>query len=121
MTGVECRFASGPFTGQRLGDVWRTLPPAWTGTKISAPDCSFPLLVKFIFAEENLSVQVHPDDEYAARHEQAAGGRGKNEMWYILRAAPGASVLAGLKPHVTHAALERAIAEGSAEDLLERL
>jgi len=121
MTGVECRFASGPFTGQRLGDVWRTLPPAWTGTKISAPDCSFPLLVKFIFAEEKLSVQVHPDDEYAARHEQAAGGRGKTEMWYAIRARPDAEVLAGLKPGVTREIFKRAIEDGSAEDCLEHV
>ena len=121
MTGVECRFASGPFTGQRLGDVWRTLPPAWTGMKISAPDCSFPLLVKFIFAEEKLSVQVHPDDEYAARHEQAAGGRGKTEMWYAIRAQPDAEVLAGLKPGVTREIFKRAIEDGSAEDCLEHV
>ncbi len=59
---------------------------------------AFPLLIKFIFAEEKLSVQVHPDDDYAARHEQAAGGRGKTEMWYAVRARPGAEVLVGLKP-----------------------
>jgi mannose-6-phosphate isomerase len=121
MTGVECRFASGPYTGQRLGDVWRTLPSAWTGTKISASDCSFPLLVKFIFAEEKLSVQVHPDDEYAARHEQAAGGRGKTEMWYAIRARPDAEVLAGLKPGVTPEIFKRAIEDGSAEDCLEHV
>jgi mannose-6-phosphate isomerase len=121
MTGVECRFASGPYTGQRLGDVWRTLPSAWTGTKISAPDCSFPLLVKFIFAEEKLSVQVHPDDEYAARHEQAAGGRGKTEMWYAIRARPDAEVLAGLKPGVTPEIFKRAIEDGSAEDCLQHV
>ena len=121
MTGVECRFASGPFTGQKLGDVWRTLSSAWTGTKISAPDCSFPLLVKFIFAEEKLSVQVHPDDEYAARHEQAAGGRGKTEMWYAIRARPDAEVLAGLKPGVTREIFKRAIEDGSAEDCLEHV
>ncbi len=121
MTGVECRFASGPFAGQKLGDVWRTLPSAWTGTKISAPDCSFPLLVKFIFAEEKLSVQVHPDDEFAARHEQAAGGRGKTEMWYAIRARPDAEVLAGLKPGVTPEIFKRAIEDGSAEDCLQHV
>ncbi len=76
------------------------------------------MLIKFIFAEEKLSVQVHPDDEYAARHEQAAGGRGKTEMWYAIRARPRAEVLAGLKPEVTPEIFKRAIAEGSAEDCL---
>lgn len=121
MTGVECRFASGPFAGQKLGDVWNSLPSAWTGTKISAADGPFPLLIKFIFAEEKLSVQVHPDDEYAARHEQAAGGRGKTEMWYAIHARPGAEVLAGLKPSVTPELFKRAIADGSAEDCLQHV
>jgi mannose-6-phosphate isomerase len=118
MSGVECRFASGPFAGQKLGDVWSTLPSAWTGTKISASDAPFPLLVKFIFADEKLSVQVHPDDDYAARYEKAAGGRGKTEMWYAIHARPGAEVLAGLKPGVTPEIFKRAIEDGSAEDCL---
>jgi mannose-6-phosphate isomerase len=121
MTGGECRFASGPFAGQKLGDVWSTLPSAWTGTHINAADGPFPLLVKFIFAEEKLSVQVHPDDEYAARHEQAAGGRGKTEMWFAIRARPGAEVLAGLKPGVTPEMFRRAIEDGSAEDCLQHV
>jgi mannose-6-phosphate isomerase len=118
MTGVECRFASGPFAGQKLGDVWRTLPTVWTGTQAGGADGSFPLLVKFIFADEKLSVQVHPDDDYAARHEQAAGGRGKTEMWYAIHARPGAEVLAGLKPGVTPEMFKRAIQDSSAEDCL---
>jgi len=122
MTGVECRFASGPFAGQKLGDVWPTLPLAWTGTKGGgAADGSFPLLVKFIFADEKLSVQVHPDDDYAARHEKAAGGRGKTEMWYAIHARPGAEVLAGLKPGVTAQIFKRAIEAGSAEDCLQHV
>jgi mannose-6-phosphate isomerase len=121
MTGVECRFASGPFAGQKLGDVWRTLPPAWTGTKINSADDPFPLLVKFIFADEKLSVQVHPDDESAARHEKAAGGRGKTEMWYAIHAQPGSQVLAGLRPGVTPEIFKHAIADGSAEDCLQHV
>jgi mannose-6-phosphate isomerase len=121
MTGVECRFASGPFAGEQLGDVWRSLPSAWTGTKISAGDAPFPLLVKFIFADEKLSVQVHPDDDYAARYEKAAGGRGKTEMWYAIHARPGAEVLAGLKPGVTREIFKRAIEDGSAEDCLQHV
>ena len=107
MTGADSRFAGGPFTGQTLGEVWPQMPPEWTGTRIERRGL-FPLLVKFIFAEAKLSIQVHPDDAYAARHEQAAGGRGKTEMWYALRAAQGAGVLVGLKPEVTRASFERA-------------
>jgi mannose-6-phosphate isomerase len=81
----------------------------------------FPLLVKFIFAEDKLSVQVHPDDEYAGKHEKAAGGRGKTEMWYALGAQPGAEVFVGLKPGVTRESFQRAIAGGTAEECLERI
>jgi len=77
--------------------VWPKMDAPWRGTAVSGEGI-FPLLTKFIFTAEKLSVQVHPDDDYAAEHEAAAGGRGKTEMWYAMRAAPGAEVLAGLKP-----------------------
>ena len=120
MTGSECRFANGPFAGKMLGEAWREMPPEWAGTRADRSS-AFPLLVKFIFPEEKLSVQVHPDDDYAARHEQAAGGRGKTEMWYALRARPGAEVLVGLKPEVTRDSFARAIADGTAEECLEHV
>ena len=120
MTSNKSRFADGPFAGQTLGHAWPAMPPAWTGTRIPRGG-AFPLLVKFIFAEEKLSVQVHPDDSYASHHEQAAGGRGKTEMWYTLQARPGASVLVGLKPAVTREAFELAISDGTAEECLERV
>jgi mannose-6-phosphate isomerase len=119
MTGDECRFAGGPFSGEKLGDVWPAISVEWKGTSLIGG--SFPLLIKFIFAEDKLSVQVHPDDEYASRHEQAAGGRGKTEMWYAVRARPDAEVLVGLKPGVTRQSFERAIASGTAENCLERV
>ncbi len=120
MTGSECRFANGLFVGQKLGEAWPKMPPEWTGTAVDRSG-AFPLLVKFLFPEDKLSVQVHPDDDYAARHEQAAGGRGKTEMWYAVDARPGAEVLVGLKPGVTRESLERAIADGTAENCLERV
>jgi len=77
-----------------------------------------PLLVKFIFPEEKLSVQVHPDDEYARLHEAAAGGAGKTEMWYVVSAREGAAVRVGFQPGVTRESFQRAIADGTAEDCL---
>ncbi len=62
------------------------------------PDSSFPLLIKLIDAADRLSVQVHPDDAYAARVEN---DRGKTEMWYILEAEPGATLLFGLREGCT--------------------
>jgi len=120
LTGNDCRFADGPFAGQTLGEVWCDMPPEWVGTAVDRSG-AFPILVKFIFPEEKLSVQVHPDDDYASRHEQAAGGRGKTEMWYAMQARPGAEVLVGLKPSVTREQFQRAISDGTAEDCLEHI
>jgi mannose-6-phosphate isomerase len=118
MTGNGCRFASGPFAGLSLGEVWPEIPPEWRGTEI-AGGRDFPLLVKFIFPQDKLSVQVHPDDAYAARYEQEQGGRGKTEMWYTVEARPGAEVFAGLKPNVTREDFRSAIAQGTAESCLQ--
>lgn len=115
MTGNESLFMDGPFVGLKLGEAWPGMPPEWTGTRADR-DAPFPLLVKFIFAEEKLSVQVHPNDEYAAKHEN--GGRGKTEMWYVLDARAGAEVLAGLKPEVTRDSFQRSIAVGTVEESL---
>lgn len=120
MTGSESRFASGPFAGKTLAQAWPAMPPEWTGTA-AAPDSAFPLLVKFIFTGEKLSVQVHPDDAYAAEHEQAAGGRGKTEMWYALRARPGAEVMVGLRPEITREDFRSAIEKRTAEACLRHV
>ncbi len=121
LTGDECRFASGPFAGNKIREAWPKMSGEWTGTQISSRHAAFPLLVKFIFAQEKLSVQVHPDDAYAAAHEKAAGGRGKTEMWYVIDAAPGAEVLVGLKPNVTHETFKRSITDASVEDSLQHV
>ncbi len=120
LTGLGCRFANGTFAGERLGDAWPRMDAAWRGTSLE-PHANFPLLVKFLFPCEKLSVQVHPDDDYAARHEARAGGRGKTEMWYALEANSGAEVLVGLKPDVTRETFRRAIADGTAERCLEHI
>lgn len=120
MTGNESRFVNGPFKGQTLGQAWPAMATQWVGTAV-ARDPFFPLLVKFIFTEEKLSVQVHPDDAYAAKHERDAGGRGKTEMWYALRARPGAEVLVGLHPDVTAESFRSAVAEGTAENCLQHV
>jgi mannose-6-phosphate isomerase len=120
LTGVECKFANGPFAGKKLGEAWREMDDDWTGTAIDR-GANFPLLVKFLFTREKLSVQVHPDDDYAGRNELKAGGRGKTEMWYALRAEPDAEVLVGLKPDVTREKFKTAIVDGTAEDCLERV
>ncbi|MBQ3141720.1 MAG: class I mannose-6-phosphate isomerase [Clostridia bacterium] len=78
----------------------------------------FPLMVKFIDAARDLSIQVHPDDEYAAAHE---GGYGKTEMWYVMAAEPGAFLYYGMKKDVTPEQFAAAIADGSVCELLNRV
>jgi mannose-6-phosphate isomerase len=117
LTGNACQFATGEFAGRALGDAWPSLPAEWTGTALGGLP-RIPLLVKFIFPEDKLSVQVHPDDEYARAHEAAAGGVGKTEMWYVASAREGASVRVGFEHGVTKELFQRAIADGTAEDCL---
>ncbi|MFY9585073.1 MAG: type I phosphomannose isomerase catalytic subunit [Candidatus Acidiferrales bacterium] len=120
LTGNDCRFAGGAYAGRKLGEAWPEMAPEWIGTRVRR-DAPFPLLVKFIIPEEKLSIQVHPDDEYARRHESSAGGQGKTEMWYAVTARAGAEILVGLKPDVTPESFRQAIAAGSVEQCLERI
>ena len=117
LTGNECSFATGEFAGRTLGDVWPSLSEEWTGTSLRGLP-RIPLLVKFIFPEEKLSVQVHPDDAYAERHESAMGGVGKTEMWYVVSAREGAAVRVGLNPNVTRESFQRTVADGTVENCL---
>jgi mannose-6-phosphate isomerase len=119
LTGVDCKLANGPFASKTLGAAWREMSAEWRGTKfVSVQD--FPLLVKFIFPNDKLSIQVHPDDAYASKYEKAAGGRGKTEMWHIISAEPGANVLVGLVPKVDAKQLVAAIEAQTLEDLFIR-
>lgn len=121
LTGNECRFADGPLAGERLGDAWPRMGDRWIGKLAGRHLGQFPILAKFLFPEDKLSVQVHPDDDYAMRNEAASGGVGKTEMWYVVSARPGAEVRVGLKPEVNKQAFRAAIADNTAESLLERI
>jgi mannose-6-phosphate isomerase len=116
LTGFDCRIGTSAFAGKTLREAWHQMPPEWRGTEL-AEESDFPLLVKFIFPTDKLSIQVHPDDAYASVHEKTAGGRGKTEMWHAVSAEPGAQVLVGLKPGVDK---ERFL-EGLAPHTLENL
>lgn len=118
LTGIDCKVATGPFAGKTLGEAWREMPPEWRGTRSAEPG-EFPLLIKFIFPNDKLSIQVHPDDAYASVHERNAGGRGKTEMWHVLSAEPGASVLVGLKRGVTKESFTKALENHTLEDLFQ--
>lgn len=77
---------NGPLAGQSLTRITSQYPELYLGKTDRA---EFPLLIKFIHAEQDLSVQIHPDDQYAQKHE---GDFGKTESWYILQAKPRAKV-----------------------------
>lgn len=72
-------------------------------------------LIKFLFTTERLSVQVHPNDEFAAEHEKS---NGKTEMWHILQAAPAAQVAIGFRQHTTPAAVREAALDGTLDGML---
>ena len=119
LTDVNCRVATGVFAGKTLAEAWREMPAEWRGENLVTPG-NFPLLVKFIFPTDKLSIQVHPDDAYAAVHEIAAGGCGKTEMWHVVSAEPGASLLLGLRPGVTKEFFVAALENHTLEELFQR-
>jgi mannose-6-phosphate isomerase len=119
LTALDSRVVNGPYAGRSLGESWRAMPPDWRGTRSGRYE-DFPLLLKFLFPTDKLSIQVHPDDAFASKFEQAAGGRGKTEMWHIVSAEPGAELLIGLKPGVGREEFVRAAADGTVEDLFVR-
>jgi mannose-6-phosphate isomerase len=119
LTALDSPVASGPFAGKPLGESWRAMLSEWRGTH-SGIYKDFPLLVKFLYPNDKLSIQVHPDDSYASRHEQAAGGRGKTEMWHIVSAQRGAELLIGLKPGVTREDFVQGVSTNTVEELFVR-
>jgi mannose-6-phosphate isomerase len=106
--------SNGPLAGSSLRDLLRERPLELLGHALG-PREQFPLLVKFIDASQTLSVQVHPDDERAAR---LANDNGKTETWVVVDAEPGSLIYAGLKRGVDRATFARAIETGHVEDLL---
>jgi mannose-6-phosphate isomerase len=112
---------NGPLAGQTLPEVLQRLGLDLVGRRSQAmwERGKFPLLIKLIDANQPLSVQVHPNDEYANLHEN--GELGKTEMWYILDAEPGAYLIYGLKPGVTPASFRQALEAGKLEAYLHQL
>ena len=76
-----------------------------------------PVLIKFIDAKKDLSVQVHPDDDYAKRHEN--GSLGKTEMWYVVDAASDAHLIYGLYRDTDREVLMESIKKGTVEKHLQ--
>jgi mannose-6-phosphate isomerase len=117
LTGDDCKVANGPLTGQTLSQISKKFKRELVGE--AAPEAArFPLLLKFLFPHEKLSVQVHPDDEQARRVGEPCG---KTECWYVAHARPGAQIALGMKSGVTVQQLEKSIHDNRAEELLNWL
>lgn len=107
---------NGAWQGKTLGELYQEYGAAFGGA-VSAKYPQFPLLVKFIDARENLSVQVHPDDKLAQALENYPFG--KSEMWYIMAAEPGARILYGLNEQIASVAeLRTALEKGTIEEYI---
>ncbi|MGM9605580.1 MAG: type I phosphomannose isomerase catalytic subunit [Faecousia sp.] len=109
--------AGGVFEGESLACVIEN-HPEYLGTRHSG-EKSLPILIKFIDAKQDLSIQVHPTDDFAREHEN--GQRGKTEMWYVLDAGKDARVIYGLKHDSSQEELHRMIADGSILKALQKV
>lgn len=105
-------IANGPYAGQTLADLYQQKPELF-GHPTST---TFPLLTKILDAEASLSVQVHPDDDYALSHEHELG---KTECWYIISAEPGAYLIYGHHAQ-TAAEFQQEVEQGDWQHLLRR-
>lgn len=106
---------NGDFRGKTLAEVLK-LNPKYIGTKVENGE--FPVLVKFIDAKKDLSVQVHPNDEYARQYEN---DNGKTEMWYVIDAEENASLVYGFRHQVSAEILKKAIKSGKLDKHLQKI
>ncbi len=108
---------NGPLRGMTLQDLADQYPQELYGTAV-VPE-RFPLLVKLIDAQQALSVQVHPDNDYGAKHEN--GEWGKTEAWYVVYAEPEATIVYGLRPGLRKADFRRLVESGRTEEGLRKI
>ena len=109
-------ISNGPWQGRDLVSVINEAPEAILGKKVNAKyHGQLPLLVKFIDAKRDLSIQVHPNDEMAQR---VHGKMGKSEMWYIINADPGAHLYAGFKQAITPYEYQKRVEDGTITEVL---
>lgn len=107
--------ANGSFKGKTLAEVLKETPK-YLGTKVENGE--LPVLVKFIDAKKDLSVQVHPNDEYAQKHEH---DNGKTEMWHVIDAEEGACLIYGFQHAVTEEILRKSLEAGTLSKHLQKV
>lgn len=126
LTGDQNPITNGAWAGTALGELARQNPQALLGSSVGrpliGPGPAFPLLIKFLFTTDKLSVQIHPPDAYAQARENSAG---KTEMWHVLQAEPGAQLAVGFRqalahgPRVERNELRKAVESGAIEAMLD--
>ena len=114
LTGDRGKIANGPLKGKSLAELSSQFSRQLLGDAPKDAD-RFPLLLKFLFPQEKLSVQVHPDDDAAQLCGEPCG---KTECWYVAHAKPGSQIALGLKSGVTQKQFEQSIHDQCAEELL---
>lgn len=107
--------ANGPLAGRTLHELIEQFGAALHGDVSLVNGSQFPILIKFLDAREDLSVQVHPPQAYADRH---PGAHLKTEAWYVIEHEPGARILKGVEAGVNREQFERAIADNTVENLV---
>ena len=119
VAGNESVVAEGPLKGKTIAELVKEYKGELVGDHVyENTGDEFPLLIKFIDALTDLSIQVHPNDELAAvRHN---GSKGKTEMWYVVAADKGAHLLAGLTKKITPEEYAAKVADGTITDVLAR-
>ena len=110
----DCHIAGGPWDGFTLSQLWAEHRELFGNVEGD----QFPLLIKILDAQDDLSIQVHPDDAYAYEHEN--GSLGKRECWYILDAREGGDIVVGQRA-ANREEFARMVDEGRWDDLLNRV
>ena len=114
--GHESVVAEGPYKGMKVTELIECFGPELLGTSVfDRYDGMFPLLVKLIDAQDNLSVQVHPDDDLARERHDSLG---KTEMWYIIDAEKHAKIYSGLNRKLTSDEYVKMVADNTIEEVL---
>jgi mannose-6-phosphate isomerase len=113
---VSAEVANGPLAGRTLHSLVEEFDRDLLGdVQPLKPHRQFPILIKFLDARYDLSVQVHPDESYAAAHE---GAHLKTEAWYVVQNEPGSRIYKGLRPGATRDGFRRCIEQGTCDEML---
>lgn len=116
--GNESVVANGEYAGRTITDLIKEFKDKLIGkANYGRTGDEFPLLIKFIDAKQDLSIQVHPNDELAAKRHN--GSKGKTEMWYVVATGEGAHLMSGLKKSITPEEYVERVNNHTITDVLE--